>query len=130
MIYFVLRRKQGEQDPLALVRINSNTHGDMRVDVPRYGRFGYYSPVERSGKVCFNLMYGEHEDVGAAVLGGCILQQVTQAEWETFDAFELYPVLKLALAAAPRPNYERDRKKPGKFTGGAFGRRKQRRRGF
>ena len=100
MIHFVIRRS-GDNEPLALVRLNANESAEMTIMSPKvHPRFGPMAPVHRFGLHAFNLMIGEHTEVHEALSNtlGYRLERVTEAEWESFDAFDLFPVLKLAVA--------------------------------
>ena len=100
MIHFIIRRKE-DKEPLALVRLNANESGEMTIMPPvLHPRFGYMAPVKRIGIYAFNLMIGDNEDVQQALSNslGYTLERVTQAEWESFEEFDLFPVLKLAVA--------------------------------
>ena len=103
----VVRKKD---EPLALVKVNAKrTDGEgklitMGIGLPRSSRFGMMAPVTRvirgHNEHVYNLMIGDNEDVLLALVNptGWRLQEVEQAEWESFEAFELFPVLKLAMA--------------------------------
>jgi hypothetical protein len=109
MIYFILRRKT-DKEPLALVRLNANGSDTMTIMPPiTHPRFGVMAPIHRGGRHTFNLMIGDNKEVEDALTPikvkhskfttkGYQLEQTSQAEWETFVAFELFPVLKLAMA--------------------------------
>lgn len=99
MLHYVLRRTD-DKEPLALIRINATSRSDMVIGMPGPTRFGTMAPVSRMGVVVYNLVIGDNKDVEAALMGmtGYRLEEVPQAEWESFDAFDLFPVLKLAIA--------------------------------
>jgi hypothetical protein len=90
-----------DKEPLALVRVNATERADMIIHFARSSRFGVIAPVERMGRHVYNLMIGDNKDVEMALSGMMTnhrLELTTQAEWESFAAFELFPVLKLAVA--------------------------------
>jgi hypothetical protein len=99
MLYYVLRRTD-DKEPLALIRVNATTQGNMVIGMPGPTRFGTMAPVTRLGRVVYNLIIGDNKDVEAALdsVTGYRLEEIPQAEWESFDAFDLFPVLKLAMA--------------------------------
>ena len=99
MLYYVLRRTD-DKEPLALVRVNATKEGNMVIGLPGPTRFGTMAPVSRMGTVVYNLVIGDNKEVEAALTGmtGYRLEEIPQAEWESFDAFDLFPVLKLAMA--------------------------------
>ena len=99
MLYYILRRTE-DKEPLALIKVNATTQGNMLIGMPGPTRFGTMAPVSRMGQVVYNLIIGDNEDVEAALTGmtGYRLEEVPQAEWESFDAFDLFPVLRLAMA--------------------------------
>ena len=105
MLHYVMRQNPTVDDrdpePLALIRVNATKEGDMSIGLPRPSRFGPLAPVSRNGRHVYNLMIGNEERVEIALHGmsGWRLQQVTQAEWETWAEMELFPVLKLGMAA-------------------------------
>lgn len=99
MLYYVIRIRM-DNEPIALVRINAKENGDMVILKPvRHPRFGAMAPIQRVGRHVYNLMIGDNEEVESALSSplGYQLDEVTQAEWESFDAFELFPVLKLGM---------------------------------
>jgi len=99
MIHFIIRRSE-DKEPLALVRLNVNESKQMTIMKPvTHPRFGVMAPVHRHGRHVFNLMIGDNEEVAEALQNQkrYQLDEVKQAEWESFTAFELFPVLKLAL---------------------------------
>ncbi len=99
MLYYVLRRTE-DKKPLALIKVNATTQGNMVIGMPGPTRFGTMAPVSRMGQVVYNLIIGDNEDVEAALTGmtGYRLEEVPQAEWESFDSFDQFPVLRLAMA--------------------------------
>jgi len=100
MIYFVIRKNENN-DPIAMVRLNSTESSDMTIGVPiPHPRFGWMAPVQRVGRHVFNLMIGDHDDIAEALAMSVSyrLEEVTKGEWESFVAFNLFPVLKLAVA--------------------------------
>lgn len=100
MIHFVIR-KNTDNDPIALVRLNSNENSDMNIGVPyKHHRFGWMAPVQRVGRHVFNLMIGNDQDIADVLTlsSEYRLEVVAQAEWESFVEFDLFPVLKLAVA--------------------------------
>jgi hypothetical protein len=109
MIHFIIRRSE-DKEPLALVRLNANGSGNMTIMPPiTHPRFGVMAPIHRGGRHTFNLMIGDNKEVEDALTPikvkhskfttkGYQLEQTSQAEWETFVAFDLFPVLKLAMA--------------------------------
>lgn len=109
MIHFLIRRKE-DKEPLALVRLNASGSEEMTIMPPiTHPRFGVMAPIHRGGRHTFNLMIGDNTEVEDALrpikvehsnftTRGYRLERVKQAEWETFMAFELFPVLKLAMA--------------------------------
>ena len=99
MKYFIIRRRE-DKEPLALVRLNVNESSQMTIMKPvTHPRFGVMAPVHRIGRHVFNLMVGDNKEVEEALQStvGYQLDEVRQAEWESFTAFDLFPVLKLAL---------------------------------
>jgi hypothetical protein len=99
MKYFIIRRSK-DKEPLALVRLNVNESSQMTIMKPTtHPRFGPMAQVTRYGRHVFNLMIGDNKEVEEALQKstGYQLDEVGQAEWETFIAFDLFPVLKLAL---------------------------------
>ncbi len=100
MLYYVIRRRD-DREPLALVRVNAKEKGDMVIQAPvTHPRFGPMSEVTRIGIHAYNLLIGDNPEVEEALKTamGYQLEEVTQAEWESFAEFELFPVLKLAMA--------------------------------
>lgn len=99
MIYYIIRRNK-DKEPLALVRINAKDGVDMIIHYPRLSRFGMLAPVERKGQHVYNLIIGNNQEIAEALASSSNynLEITTQAEWESFGAFELFPVLKLAMA--------------------------------
>ncbi len=100
MLYYIIRRRE-DKEPLALVRFNSNEKAQLVIGKPfTHPRFGVMAPVTRFGIHRFNLMIGDNKEVEDAINKelGYQLELTTQAEWETFDVLELFPVLKLAMA--------------------------------
>ena len=100
MIYYLMRLNDDEKKPLALLRINSVIEGDMQIMSARPSRFGPMAPIHRKGRHVYNLLIGDNEDVSMALWEACRwkLEQVKQAEWESWAAMELFPVLKTAVA--------------------------------
>lgn len=104
MIYFVMRQNKTleikDPEPLALIRVNAREHGNMDIGMPRPTRFGPLAPVRRNGMHVYNLVIGDNEPVEAALytLTDWRLEEVTQAEWETWAEMDLFPVLKTAVA--------------------------------
>lgn len=100
MIYYLMRQTGDEKEPLALLRINAAINGDMQIMSPRPSRFGPLAPVYRKGQHVYNLLIGNNEDVMMALweVGRWKLEQVKQAEWESWAEMELFPVLKTAMA--------------------------------
>jgi hypothetical protein len=100
MIHYVIRRRE-DKEPVALVRLNANGSDDMTImAVGTHPRFGVMAPISRAGRHTFNLMIGDNKEVEDAIRSktGYNLERVKQAEWESFAAFDLFPVLKLGLA--------------------------------
>ena len=118
MLYYVLKRTEErvihaeefdgdmqlltrkEEEPIALIRVNATVQGDMIIMMPMKTRFGWMAPVHRSGQHVYNLIIGDNEEVLKALQSTMQykLEQVKQAEWESFEAFELFPTLKLGMA--------------------------------
>lgn len=99
MLHYVIRRTR-DKEPLALVRVNAKEAGDMVILRPViHPRFGVMAPINRIGRHVYNLMIGDNKEVEDALINtaGYQLEEVTQSEWESFDAFELFPVLKLGV---------------------------------
>ncbi len=109
MLHYVMRTTPGwqdkavgrpEEEPIALVKVNAKERGNMSIGTPRPSRFGSMAPVNRNGQHVYNLLIGDNEDVEIALIGigSYRLEEVTQAEWETWAELELFPVLKLGMA--------------------------------
>jgi hypothetical protein len=106
MVHYIIRRTL-DKEPIALVRINAKDGVDMVIQHPIiHPRFGAMAKVSRfvedrgSHVHAFNLMIGDNEEVAKALQTsvGYQLEKTTKAEWESFNAFDLFPVLKLAMA--------------------------------
>ena len=107
MVYYIIRRRDDDKEPLALVRLNAKDGVDMVIQSPTtHPRFGPMAAISRfverrcSHIHAYNLMIGDHEEVAKALRTtiGYQLEVTTKAEWESFKAFDLFPVLKLAVA--------------------------------
>ena len=100
MIHYLMRQTGGEKEPLALIRINASANGDMQIMAVRPSKFGPLAPVFREGKHVYNLLIHDNDDVSDALweAGKWKLEQVKQAEWESWAEMELFPVLKTAVA--------------------------------
>jgi len=103
MTHYLIRRT-ADKEPLALVKINSPI-GGMSIGTPIPSRFGMMAPVIRVDgggreRHVFNLLIGDNPEITDALtlFGTYRLEEVVQAEWETFSALGLFPVLKLAMA--------------------------------
>jgi hypothetical protein len=112
MLYYLIRRAD-DKEPLALVRFNAREEGNMFLGLISESRFGPYVKVNRNNQHVYNILLGDNQDVIDALeyklrphdgpnsfKGGTNyrLEQVQQAEWETFEAFDLFPILKVAVA--------------------------------
>ena len=103
MLYYVIRRR-ADKEPLALCKVNAKERGTMTLgSVQRYGtiaRFGPVVKVSRMGIHMFNLIVGDNDEVAECLdtLSGYELEDVTEAEWESWAVMELFPVLKMAVA--------------------------------
>jgi hypothetical protein len=111
MLYYLIRRRN-DKEPLALLRFNAKEEGNMFLGIVSESRFGAYVKVDRSGQHVYNILLGDHQDVidaldykarsdsKNALKHGTNyrLEQVEQAEWETFEAFALFPILKVGMA--------------------------------
>ena len=103
MLYYVIRRRE-DKEPLALCKVNAKQRGDMELgDIIRYGaiaRFGPVVKVSRMGVHVFSIIVGNNDEVAECMekQSNYNLEEVTQAEWESWAVMELFPVLRMAVA--------------------------------
>ena len=114
MLYYILRPIGKNQEPVALFRINAKCDQSGFTDITGFdanrmvigigglypSRFGLYVKIERRQKHIYNLFVGDNPAVVACLNDPRMheIEKVSQAEWETFEAFELFPILKVGMA--------------------------------
>ena len=107
--YYVVR--DDKKDAIALLHINGSSEARMEFYPARDSRFGRIIPVIRydqhhsNGRHIYNIMLGEHAETIEKQFASAVISKVndhfsvvTKEEWETYDALELFPVLKTAIA--------------------------------
>jgi hypothetical protein len=121
MLYYILRMPEKHREPLAIFRLATEYKDHGHTDITglnadriylQYSEFqngggllpskhGLYVKVMRRQEHIFSLYPGDNPNVVRALNNIGLphdIERVSQAEWETFDAFDLFPILKVRPA--------------------------------
>ncbi len=116
MLYYILRMPEKHREPLAIFRLDTESKERGLIDITgldadriylQYGggllpsKYGLYVKIMRRQKHVFNLYVGDNVKVTRALNNIGLphdIERVSQSEWETFEAFDLFPILKVAVA--------------------------------
>lgn len=121
MLYYILRMPGKYREPLAIFRLDTEHIDHGHIDITglnadriylQYSAFqsgggllpsksGLYVKIMRRQEHLFNLYAGDNPPVVRALNNIGLphdIESVSQAEWETFKAFDLFPILKVDRA--------------------------------
>jgi hypothetical protein len=109
MIYYLLRRlpenvmggsKFDDAQPVALFRINTpkNNNNLRLVDLRLNNRFGWMITVSMGSISAYNILLdNENEVIETLRDNSFFIDEITKSEWESWDAMELFPRLKISV---------------------------------
>ena len=121
MLYYILRMPGKYREPLAIFRLDTESKEQGLIDITgldadriylQYSSFGngggllpskhgLYVKIMRRQDHIFNLYVGDNIGVTRALNNIGLphdIEEVSQAEWETFEAFGLFPILQVRPA--------------------------------
>ena len=121
MLYYILRMPEKHREPLAIFCLDTESKEQGLTDITgldadriylQYSEFqngggllpskyGLYVKIMRRQNHIFNLYVGDNTKVIRALNNIGLphnIERVSQAEWETFEAFDLFPILKVGMA--------------------------------